>query len=464
MAILRFTASRDASISNALMDFSPFSASYANSGLSDTLEIFTIYNADGFTTASSGNGISRICINFPVADLLANTTIPTATSQVFLKLFNIPHAETLPISATLSVYPLTRSWDEGRGLNLDPMVDLDAVNWMSRSIGNAWSSPGGDALFSTVFHQNFPNGTENMQLDISSLISTYRSGTIANNGFLIALSSTLEYATESFYTKRFSARGTEFFYNRPVLEVIWDDSINDDRNNSYTSASIASAADNTNTLYIYNRVRGQLKDLPYIGNGPIYVSFYTATTTGSTSISAWSTGSWFKTGIYSATFSSTYTGTLTDVWHNNAGVVYYTGSIEMKSFLDDYYDENDELIISMPNLKTSYNVNDNPHLDVFVRNRDWKGNIYTVATTTQQAEYIKKMYYRIVRTIDNKEIIPFGTGSIEYTKLSYDTDSNFFTFNMNILEPNYQYQFEYIIKVDDKPTIQKDKFKFRVES
>lgn len=462
MGIKRFTASSDTSISNARSDFYPISASLANSGLSDSLTIFSIYNADGFTTGTSGNGIARILIKFD-DNVYTNTTIPTS-SQFYLRLFNIPHAETVPISATLSVHPLTRSWDEGRGLALDPFTDLDAANWLSSSEGVSWGSPGGDALFATVSHQNFPKGIEDLNINITNIVSMWRSGTIANNGFLIKLSSTLEYATQSFYTKRFSARGTEFFYNRPIIEAIWDDSINDDRNNSYTSSSLASAEDNANSIYLYNRIRGQYKDIPYIGYGPIYVSFYTSSQTSSASLNAWATGSWYKTGIYSVTFSSSYTGTLTDVWHNNAGTVYYTGTIEMKSFLDDYYDENDEFIISMPTLKTNYNVNDNPHLDVFVRNRDWKANIYTVASTEQQADYIKQMYYRVVRSIDFKEIVPFGTGSVEYTKLSYDKDSNFFTFNMNLLEPGYQYQFEYIIKVDDRVSLQKDKFKFRVDS
>ena len=79
-----------------------------------------------------------------------------------------------------------------------------------------------------------------------------------------------------------------------------------------------------------------------------------------------------------------------------------------------------------------------------------------------EKEYIKKAYYQIKRTVDDKIVIPFATGTIEYTRLSYDKDGNYFNLNMNLFEPDFQYEISYIFDIEDKKTLQKDKFKFRI--
>ena len=81
-----------------------------------------------------------------------------------------------------------------------------------------------------------------------------------NNGFMIKLPTSLTDGSQqrSYYTKKFFARGSEFFYKRPVLEVRWDSATQDDRINFYTSSSLSPAVDNLNTLYLYNYQRGAL--------------------------------------------------------------------------------------------------------------------------------------------------------------------------------------------------------------
>jgi len=50
-----------------------------------------------------------------------------------------------------------------------------------------------------------------------------------------------------------------------MIEARWDSSKKDNRGNFYLSSSLVSAADNLNTLYLYNYVRGQLKNIPKLG-------------------------------------------------------------------------------------------------------------------------------------------------------------------------------------------------------
>ena len=156
------------------------------------------------------------------------------------------------------------------------------------------------------------------------------------------LTSSLEDAETSYYTKKFFARDSQYILKRPVIEARWNDNRGDDASNFYLSSSRVPAADNLNTLYLYNYVRGQLQDIPGLGtDNKIYLSVYS----GSDSAPAGSkitlpvgggvvsnndfnvTGSRVSTGIYSASFAYTSSGIteLYPVWHS-ASTEYLTAS------------------------------------------------------------------------------------------------------------------------------------------
>ena len=78
-------------------------------------------------------------------------------------------------------------------------------------------------------------------------------------------------------------------------------------------------------------------------------------------------------------------------------------------------------------MEPSYLQGQIPRLRVFARNKDWSPNIYTVATKDVVPTIIDEGYYRVFRTIDNFEVIPFGTGSSQETKMSYDVSGNYFS-------------------------------------
>ena len=135
----------------------------------------------------------------------------------------------------------------------------------------------------------------------------------------VFLTSSLESALTSYYTKKFFASGSEYYFYRPVLEAQWNSSLQDDSNNFYLSSSLADAASNINTLYLYNNVRGKLTNIPSIGTGSIYLTVHTAS--GAPAIQAAVTGGWASTGIYSA--SIVYTGSATSIYP-----VWFSGSTQ----------------------------------------------------------------------------------------------------------------------------------------
>jgi hypothetical protein len=89
---------------------------------------------------------------------------------------------------------------------------------------------------------------------------------LVNNGVMVKLSGSYEDGSleKTFYTKKFFARGSEFFFKRPTIEARFDDSKLDDRGNFHVSSSLISGTENMETLYLYNNYKGTLRDIPTV--------------------------------------------------------------------------------------------------------------------------------------------------------------------------------------------------------
>jgi len=397
--------------------------------------------------------------------------------------------ETLPSDYTISVYAISSSWEEGFGLDMDNYSDLtyDAVgsNWIKRSGATSWTTFGGDFLTGTIVDQSFPNGNEDLNINVSDVVESWLDGDYENYGFLIRLSQSYEPyhsnssganvspdfhnttgSTRSYFTKRFFARNTEFWFKKPCIEARWDASRKDDRGNFYTSSSLAPAADNLNTLYLYNYVRGQLKNIPAIGTGEIYVDLYS--TLGGTAITQCIdtpvTGGWSDTGIYTASVClETTESSLYDVWYSGS-IEYHTGSISALNLTASVINQNTKYIISLTNHKKEYYKDEIANINVFVRPKNWSPNIYTVAQSTVTNTIIEQMHYKVERSVDNFIVVDYATGSIKSTQLSYNDDGNYFNFDMAILEPGYEYKLKFATYEDYRQTYveQPYEFKFKV--
>ena len=73
----------------------------------------------------------------------------------------------------------------------------------------------------------------------------------------------------------------------------------------------------------------------------------------------------------------------------------------------------------------------------------------------------------MTRTIDQKIVIPYGTGSSDnnYSMLSYDVSGNYFDLDLSMLEEGYTYAFQYSFYEDSVSSYREQPylFKFRVE-
>ena len=485
MAIKRFFASKDNTITNAFKENLTTRGTGSNMGAADIVEVFSIYGQ----ATSASNELSRALVEFDTTAVAAARTagtIPASGSvDFYLRMYDAEHVESTPRDFTLTVAAISQSWTEGTGLDTVNYTDLGVSNWISASQGTAWTVQGGDFLTgsgdSLMFtSQNFPIGTENLDVDVTSIVEEWLNGTTGSYGFGVFLTSSQETATESYYTKKFFARGSEYFHRRPVLEARWNDVVADDSSNFYLSSSRAPAADNLNTIYMYNYVRGQLVNIPSIGTGNIYLSVYSGSTgpTGSAlSLPAGGgvasvgdtvvTGGYVSTGVYRASlaYTSSSITSIYPVWHNNSGTEFFSGSaITVKSQEDASNYPIKDWVINITNLKSTYSTDEVARFRLYVRPKNWNPNLYTVAQTQIETTPIDKAYYKLNRVVDNFEVIPYGTGSgnESYTQLSYDASGNYFDLDMSMLQSGYSYQLTFLFNLVGDYSEQRAKFKFRV--
>jgi len=471
MSIKRYICSADASISNFFKANLRTRVTSSNFGAADICELFSIYGQASTSSVETMRILAQFPVSTIVSDRAANVIPASGSVNFYLRMFNAPHGETLPRQFTLVVSPVSRSWIEGAGLDLENGDDIspngiNGANWLYAASASAWTTAGGDYLTSPTASQYFDAGTEDLEVNITPLVEQWVASAIPNYGVGVALSSSHENQASSFYTKKFFARSNEFFYSRPTIEVRWDSSTTDDRGRFFISSSLLDSTDNAHTIYLYNYVNGQLKNIASVGSGSVYVSVYTSASNGSlvTTTPMPVTGGYVSTGIYSASFAlATTERTVYDVWFSGSAV-YHTGSITPIVFdASNSRATTQKYITAVTNLKNSYSNNETTRVRLFIRENNWHPNLFSIASENITGSVIQNAYYKVMRTNDQYEVVPFGTGSTKHTKLSYDGQGNFFDFDMSMLEKNYLYEFRFAYDINGNFEEAKETFKFRIK-
>ena len=282
------------------------------------------------------------------------------------------------------------------------------------------------------------------------------------------------------------------------MEARWDSSTRDDRGNTYVSSSLVSGADNLNTIYLYNYARGRLTNIPAIGTGSVIVNLHPQPSTGvyglglgavslpidGTSVKSSNqyaiTGGWVSTGIYSASFAFYTEKTsdievLRDVWFSGSNAIvsasqateaeqYHTGTINLKRFESEDSIATNKYVLSVSNRNNTYYCDQTHRLRIYARQKKWSPNIYTTATTIPDSMIFESASYQVYRVVDDRVVIPYSTGSVNGTRLSYDVSGNYFDLDTSTLESNYTYGLKISIYDPDTLTYEEQPFtyKFRV--
>ena len=436
--------------------------------LTDSQGTSFVFHIDSSTTTNSGNtiGVRTLGTNNLIASKIKDAINATGVLRITA---TIPDGDNQSVTLTMDDIGLAGNNNGGLG-NID----------ITGSAGDQFS-----------ISNNFQNGTG-----------------IPNYGFGVMLSGSFETGLKSYYTKKFFSRSSEYFFKRPVLEARWDSAEKDRAGNFYGANNLVSQDDQVNTIYFYNYVRGQLKDIPNLTNNLIYVTFHSGNADnsavaedaarlsirnkgqadGQTAIAI--EGGKISTGIYTA--SVIYPATPHDsnaapspsiifpVWQDStsnggaAGIKFHTGSaITVKTFNDFNTNPSPEYVSKITNMKDSYSSNENARFRLYVREKDWNPTMYTVASTEIENYIVEDAYFKVFRIVDDLEVISYGTGSAtspqqtgsagSYTRLSYDISGNYFDLNMDLLEAGYSYGIKLAYYTSGRYEDQPEVFKFRVD-
>jgi len=485
MAIKKYFATKDNTITTAFRSNLVSRGTDANMGASDILEVFSIY---GQAAATSGE-LARTIISFSTNDILADRdagSIPESGSvSFFLNLYNAPHSQTVPKGMQLQISPLTTPWQEGFGLDMDEYKDTvapgdEGSTWFLANNAESWTTAGGDYSTGSYSYTDLLNrGTENVSIDITELVEAWISGSVLNYGLIVKMVNTQEPydivsnpsgSRQSYYIKKFFGRNSEFFFKRPTIEAKWNSSIKDDRGRMYTESNLLPSSVNNNSLYLYNIHNGTYYDIPGLttGSSAMTVKLYDESGNNiTTTTPALIYGERISRGVYKATFSYTTTASIVqDRWTDNVfSSSFHTGSFSVQERNSQTYSTYPNYVTAMTNLRPVYHTHETPRFRFYIRQKDWSPTIYTIANSVNDTLTIESSSYQIYRIIDDLSVIPYDTGSTKSTEMSFDVSGNYFDFDMSVLEPGYSYGIKLAYYSDSVQSYieQPEIWKFRVE-
>lgn len=437
--ILIKRATKDNTITNAKINGTNLSSS--NQGKSEILDLFYISQ----NTSLASNGKSRILMQFDISSFsssIASGLLPSSSVEYRLKLVSSPHYESVPQSFDIEVMPLSRSWDEGRGLsNFDEgLKDSGFSNWGSANSTTPWTIPGSDYLTSISASQHFDEGYENLDVDISNIVYAWLTGGIPNNGLVIKLPASQETGSQDYYVKKFFSRHALVPDRLPRIEARWTNYIHDDRSNvKYNTFA---------NLYYYRSINGEFSNV----GSTVFVDILNSSSTVVQTLTA----SIKETGIYEASgvnvaFTSS-TQIYRDVWFTNSQQL-FTGSFAPTFATGSNFFDFSRIKVDIPNLKDQYLNNEICNIRVFCREYDYKPALRKSGSVDPSPEPLKDAYYEIVNYENEQPIVSFSTGSIKYSKLSYDKNGNYFNLDTSNLEKGNVYKIKILVNYNKQQTV-----------
>ena len=222
MAYYFLTASKDATIY--------LQQPNQNTGLDEILEVSKLYY---------GNikEVSHALLKFDVGYLsasLVNQSISMAEASLVLR---ETKSEELPLKYTLYVNPISGSWEMGTGTRFDN-ISTQGVTWNYREgdskldwLENNFSlsttasinnGVGGTWWANYEANQSFDYQTADINIDIKSLLRTWMSGSIPNDGIILRHSIENESNTQDYGIVKLFSKETNTIY-QPKIRIGWDD-------------------------------------------------------------------------------------------------------------------------------------------------------------------------------------------------------------------------------------------------
>jgi len=453
----------------------------ANVGQAGTLDFYKLYDETSLTNMVSGVvELSRALVKFdlgPIRTLSGSIDVNSSDFKCYLTLKDIYGGQTVPSNYSLSLFPLAKTFDEGRGLDVISYRDLDTVNFLSASTTTPWDGEGasaggtlgssdldfytsgnlGSGVIPLSVTQTFARGDEDLRMDVTFLVSATIAGILPDYGFRLSFHEALEQNETTYFVKRFGSRHVSNPRLRPNIQILYNDTINDQTSDLYF--------DMNNTVFLYNTVRGAYANIisastPVTGDNcillsmaPVTSSAYECVVTGS----QYKIGDEYQTGVYHATFNpaSTDVNSLFErksflkfnpTWKSlDRTIPYFSGSVAKINKIVPTSTNTPEkkLVINVTNLRETYYETEQIRLRVFAQDFS---TMYTAQKlpTSNKSLIFASMYYRIRDAYKGTEIVPFET--IHHsTRLSTDSEGMYFDLFMSDFDPGFVYSIEFLL-------------------
>lgn len=521
------SASQDSYITNKIIAGSPSVTS--NVGQAGTLDLYKLYNETFVSSSVSGSitELTRLFLKFDYSKLTELTgsvlNLNDPNFSCILKLKDVYGGQTTPSNFNIRLIPVAQPWNEGRGIDVAAYRDLDAINFITASIvsgvPNVWNQEGamasgslGDTNIDIIVSGNiglglqdltvtqfFPRGDEDLEMNVTHLVSASLAGIYDNNGFRLSFSDSEESDQVTRFVKRFGSKQAQTSLYHPKLCVIADDRIQDDSGDMLF--------DTEQTIFTYNPVAGGYSNLfsspgqPVTGSNSLQVQliasrsvvFYTSSfsishnatinhltrsinyITQSFSGSQYQINGIDQTGIY---YSNIFLSTV-----NNQNLIdFLSGSSQQdfkvrwcsldgtQTFAETYRTikkpqssfanlPERNWVVNITNLKQEYSNKERARMRVFAQDYNTEMVAYRIPVETRSV-IIRNMNWRLMEAFTKKEVIPYHEIG---TACSYDSSGMYFDIYMSDLDPMQVYEIELKIKENGKDYIISNQgFRFKV--
>lgn len=491
--------SKDTYITNKIINNS-FRATDANTGEAGSLDLFKLYNENFIGLEDNPIEISRLLIKFPIEEINnmhINKEIDLNSNDFKCNLYlhDVYGGQTTPEKFKLILFPLAKSFDEGTGKDVVKFSDSSVCNFITASIQDGspveWEIPGalktgnlGDSNIDIIVsgtlnidegqiclspEQYFEKGTEDLNLDITKIISGTIAGLIPDNGFLIGLSGSYETNNKTYFVKRFASRNVSNPAKRPKLIVKYNDSIIDNHNNFIFNA--------TSSLYLRNYGYSGLENIitdasgtELSGENCMILKIESGSFKKLFNVSQIKNGIHSIDGIYSSSFAissfeellyqqinSSGSITFNEIWTNSdETLTYLSSSLKIKKeerSSSNYLNQNN-LLVSLINTKKEYRRGEKIKIRVFVEDRN-RQLIYAKSPIEKKSEIFQNMHFRIRDVLNGDIIVDFDKIN-NSTKLSSDDSGMYFDFYTDSLVNGRIYAFDFLIIKNNYDSIIKD--------
>ena len=489
MAVYKLFPSQDASI------YSAYPA--MNTGLDPILDVFNT-----LPSTSPSPQVARSIIKFDqseIEDVIDNVAKITGSWDLWsgsLKAY-VAKATNIILNSNLEVYPVSGSWNNGSGQYLDNQINGTGVSWVYQAYsgsrpwlqggfnplvtgsysgsnnaggGNWYTGSGGyENINSLVQTQNFNlRSTKDLNINVTDTLKVWYSSSkdinpgqieISNEGFLLKWEDSKEFITESAVTPQLSfySVDTNTIYP-PCLEIKWRDFTYSTSSGDFKYGRTLTGSYPTNEL-TSSISCSYTQSLPapdsYTGDGGGATFGATFNSSSMLNIFVKDLGLGYKEGDV-LTWTATQLNNLDAVSGATTNAVVTVSTFDIKQLP----------VLETPDLAIALDSNQGVYYSESIN--DFRINarpLFPPRTFTTESNYTvnyalpSSSYYAIKDLDTNEYVVDFDK---EFTQISCDSTSSYFTVYMNGLEPERYYNILIQTEVDGQTIIMDENYYFKV--